>query len=366
MATNPTQSQSGSMHSAVNYTKGLEVALGRVIADAQRQLETYRAQTDALIAGLQARLTETELRCAAMETAARQAVDERLATVRDGADVDMDAVMRRIDEALGAIPAPENGKDADPEVVRSMVQDAVAEAVAAMEPPQAPDVAPLVEAAVRAAVEALPPPLNGVDGKDGDPGERGPAGADADMDALREHVAAEVKAAIPSRDELRGPPGRLPAVRSWTDEVHYEGAVVAHRGALWQAAADTGRPPPHADWVCLAARGEDGRSVDVRGTYDKGEEYRYLDIVALNGGSFIALRDAPGDCPGDGWQLLAGRGKPGQAIKGDKGEKGDAGHGEPGAPVVAMMVDDAGMLTLTNGDGSEVKADFYPILSGLK
>ena len=52
-----------------------------------------------------------------------------------------------------------------------------------------------------------------------------------------------------------------------------------------------------------------------------------LDIVALNGGSFIAKRYNPGPCPGDGWQLIASQGK-----RGDKGERGL--QGISGVPVV--------------------------------
>jgi hypothetical protein len=64
----------------------------------------------------------------------------------------------------------------------------------------------------------------------------------------------------------------------------------------------------------------------VRGTFDQSTEYRRLDVVALNGGSFIALKDAPGPCPGSGWQLLASQGKRGVAgARGERGTKGDPG-----------------------------------------
>jgi hypothetical protein len=47
------------------------------------------------------------------------------------------------------------------------------------------------------------------------------------------------------------------------------------------------------------------------------------------GGSFIALEDAPGPCPGSGWQLLASHGKRGAA--GEQGERGAQGpQGTPG------------------------------------
>jgi len=67
----------------------------------------------------------------------------------------------------------------------------------------------------------------------------------------------------------------------------------------------------------------------VRGTFDETVEYHLLDVVALNGGSFIALKDAPGPCPGSGWQLLASQGKRG--VAGEKGERGAQGpQGNPG------------------------------------
>jgi hypothetical protein len=71
------------------------------------------------------------------------------------------------------------------------------------------------------------------------------------------------------------------------------------------------------------AEGLDGNSITVRGTFDATAEYRRLDVVALNGGCFIARKDAPGPCPGSGWQLLASQGKRG--VAGEKGERGPQG-----------------------------------------
>ena len=65
----------------------------------------------------------------------------------------------------------------------------------------------------------------------------------------------------------------------------------------------------------------------MRGTFKAGESYRAFDVVALNGGSFIAKKDNPGPCPGAGWQLIASQGK-----RGDKGERGL--QGPSGVPVV--------------------------------
>ena len=127
-----------------------------------------------------------------------------------------------------------------------------------------------------------------------------------------------------------GPPGKLPIVKLWTPEtVYYAGDVVAYDGGTFQAQRDTGQPPSHAHWICLAAAGRDGKTIAVRGTFDESAEYHRLDVVALNGGSFIALKDAPGPCPGSGWQLIASQGKRGAA--GEKGERGAQGpQGNPG------------------------------------
>jgi hypothetical protein len=186
--------------------------------------------------------------------------------------------------------------------------------------------------------------LNGADGPAGPQGERGEKG---------------------ERGEA-GPQGRLAAARDWTDSVYYEGSIVTHLGATWQATRDTGREPPHEDWLCLASAGRDGAdgtSFAIEGTFDAlRADYRRLSVVALNGGSFVARRDNPGPCPGDGWQLLASVGKTGRP-----GERGGIGARGPAGPaVVALHVSDQGLMTLTNADGSIAELDLYPLLSKLQ
>ena len=65
----------------------------------------------------------------------------------------------------------------------------------------------------------------------------------------------------------------------------------------------------------------------VRGTYKPVERYTRLDIVALNGGAFIARHDDPGDCPGEDWQLMSAPGKRGQ--QGLRGERAPPGVAAP-------------------------------------
>jgi hypothetical protein len=155
----------------------------------------------------------------------------------------------------------------------------------------------------------------------------------------------------------QGPPGKLPLVKLWVPEtVYYEGDVVAYDGGTFQAKRDTGQPPTHADWLCLATAGRDGGSITVRGTFDETTEYHRLDVVARNGGSFVALKDAPGPCPGSGWQLLASQGKRGAA--GEKGERGPPGlrgdAGATGATICDWKIDRAHYVaTPLMSDGSE-------------
>ena len=134
----------------------------------------------------------------------------------------------------------------------------------------------------------------------------------------------------------QGPQGKLPLVKLWVPEtVYYAGDVVAYDGGTFQAKRDTGQPPSHADWICVATAGRDGESIAVRGTFDETSDYRRLDVVAFNGGSFVARKDAPGPCPGSGWQLLASQGKRG--VAGARGERGERGpKGDPGLSGVTI------------------------------
>jgi len=145
---------------------------------------------------------------------------------------------------------------------------------------------------------------------------------------------------------------------------------------VFQAVRDTGKEPAGDDWRCIVRRGadgengkdgrdgDDGKTPNVRGTWLEINEYRHLDIVTLDGGAFIAKRYLPGACPGEGWQLIAKQGKQGKPGARGVGLKGD--RGAPGEPAVALSIDDDGLLTLTNGDGSTVECDLWPILSKLK
>src|SRR5262249_5407311 len=67
----------------------------------------------------------------------------------------------------------------------------------------------------------------------------------------------------------------------------------------------------------------------VRGTFDPKAHYVSNDVVACNGASFIARRDNPGACPGDGWQMIARQGQ-----RGPPGERG-----APAPQITSWVVD---------------------------
>jgi hypothetical protein len=178
---------------------------------------------------------------------------------------------------------------------------------------------------------------------------------------IKKDMIPEVVATLPG---LRGPAGpmgatgKLPIAKEWTREtVFYEGSVVTHDGGCYQALRDSGEPPANeAHWRCLAAPGRDANSIRHRGTFKEDSEYAAFDAVALNGGSFLALRDRPGLCPGPGWQLLAAPGKRG--VAGERGPQGDRGPAGPAGKDAATFVGwdvDSSSFTVTPvmSDGSK-------------
>jgi len=192
-------------------------------------------------------------------------------------------------------------------------------------------------------------------GRQGTQGERGPQGARGEPGerGLKGDKGDHGEKGETGEKGAEGPRGELPLITEWeAKRVYYRAACVTFMGSCYQAKQDTGEPPSDREaWRLLAAGGRDGVSPTVRGTFDRGtDDYRALDIVMLNGSSFIARRDAPGDCPGDGWQALALVGKRGEkgesgakGAKGERGEKGERGapglDGKAAAQIVAWRAD---------------------------
>jgi hypothetical protein len=152
----------------------------------------------------------------------------------------------------------------------------------------------------------------------------------AAIDELRNSFEVEL---AEHKERLVAVSGKLPVSKIWCPEsVTYGGEVASYDGSLYQARKDTAQIPTGSDWICVARAGCDGRTPKVCGPYDVRKSYARLDIVVCdNGTSFIAKRDDPGPCPGNGWEMLAARGRSGETIVGPRGPSGKKGErGESG------------------------------------
>lgn len=336
-----------------SFIEAASDTIARAIASVQREALRERELREAQFA---ARMAELETRIASVSEIERR-LAERLASLKDG-EPGRDGVdgQNGVDGRDGTSVALDDVVTLLTSEVTRVCVETAERILAAWERPQGkePDPAALADM-IQRAVDALPPAQ---------------AGKDADPELVASLVDEKVRAAIealpPAEKGERGDPGpagELPKVSDWQDRVHYHGDVVSFEGALYQASRDTGHTPPHEDWTCIVRAGRDGRSPKVRTTWSETAEYSELDIVALNGAGFIARRDNPGPCPGEGWQLIASQGKQGKP--GERGQPGIGLRGEPGRSVVAVHVNDEGLLSLTNGDGSTVDCDLYPVLSRL-
>lgn len=314
------------------YTEALESALGRVVSDVRREIEVQRAEGRAMLAEMQARCVQLEVANQNLEGRLEARVRARLDDIRDG-EPGRDGV---------------DGKDADPAAFEDLALELTQK----------------VEARLADVRDGNPgmdgnPGKDGLDGKDADPVVFEALAADLTK-VVEERLAAvrNGKDGDPGRDGdpgLEGPPGKLPQVREWARGVHYAGDVVTSGGSLWQASRDTGELPGHDDWLLLAAKGQDAPEIEPRGLYDADISYPRLSIVALDGGAFIATRDNPGLCPGDGWKQLVQRGKPGRP--GDKGEDGKKGG--PGPAVVELRAEGLTLVALRS-DGEAIACDLRP------
>lgn len=107
--------------------------------------------------------------------------------------------------------------------------------------------------------------------------------------------------------------------------------------------------------------GQDAYPGEPRGLFDATAEYRARDVVALNGSAFMAKRDNPGDCPGEGWMLLVQRGKRGET--GERGERGAEGPAGKSAAELVGLGFNADAMTFFGvlDNGEQLEADFGPV-----
>jgi len=105
--------------------------------------------------------------------------------------------------------------------------------------------------------------------------------------------------------------------------------------------------------------GADARPWRHRRAYDAAQAYEQGDIIAHDGGSWLALYDDPGSLPGNGWTQLAVRGQRGKP--GDRGERGPAGP--EGRSIVDVFASDSGdALVVEFSDGMQRSIPFALVM----
>lgn len=320
-----------------------------VETDVRRQVEAIVARGAQQLAEIESRFLERRFALREFETDVLARVEARIASTRDGVDGK---------DGRDGVDG-QKGDRGDPG--ESVVGPPGPAGESIMGPPGPPG---------ESIVGPPGPPGESIVGPPGPPGESvcgppGPAGPPGESvvgplgppgppgESVMGPQGERGESGLAGERGPEGPPGKLPIVREYARGVHYEGDVVTCGGSLWQALKDTGEAPGHEDWALLAARGRDATEITHCGSYNPDAEYGRNDIVALDGGSFIAVRDDPGACPGDGWRLLVARGKAGRP--GDQGPRGEAGkegpQGKDGVSIVDVHLEGFALIvSLTNGD----------------
>lgn len=299
-------------------------------------------------------LRELEAQAKALAPVLKGFVDKAVASLREALVKDIDrrdeGLRKEFGESIGKIPVldpkeiaaeasrhiavPENGKDADPELVRQ----AVAEEVAKLPPPKdgesvtLDDVRPMIVDAVKSAVEALPPAEPGVS-----------ATAEDLRPIIAEEVAKALEAITLPKD---GEPGRdalqleiLPEIVA--ERSYSRGTYAKHVGGLWRSFE---RTHGMKGWECIVdglssaaveQSGERGFELSLvlssgnevrkrldlpvmiyRGVFEPGD-YAPGDTVTWGGSLWhcdSATSDKPGELGSKGWRLAVKRGRDGKDL----------------------------------------------------
>jgi hypothetical protein len=169
--------------------------------------------------------------------------------------------------------------------------------------------------------------------------------ADADLQARVAELEEYTRRVIPARD---GTDGWINYIQNCLrEEREFSNGVFAHALAMMR---DEIMDEVKASIETALAR-------RIRGTHDPKAEYCANDMVAKDGGTFVARRNNPGPCPGDGWQLMAKQGQRGVA-----GERGAPGR--DASRIIKWELDVASytatpiMSDGTKGPGLELRALF--------
>ncbi|KXM69137.1 phage portal protein [Escherichia coli] len=313
----------------LSIIRALGEEFSTVLADLQRtfegkmasQAQAFEEKLTSLSAVLQKHVTVDEVR-----PVLQAMVDDAVGAIpvpRDGRDYDPDVLQQAVNDAVSHIPVPRDGRDYDPDVLQKAVNDAVANIPQPADGKSLTpdDVRPMLEQMVKEAVSHIPVPR---DGRDYDP------------DVLQKAVLDAVSA-LPAPQDGRDATALeiLPAI---DDQKSFpRGTYATHQGGLWRAYEKT-----HGmrGWECLvdgvadidvSMTGERLFSVVVRqssgqrtektfslpvmlyrGVFRAGETYHPGDTVTWGGSLWHCnsmTEDKPGEAHSSAWTLAAKRGR---------------------------------------------------------
>lgn len=229
----------------------------------------------------------------------------------NGKDADPEFIRTEIGKAIGQLPPPLPGKDADPELVKTLVKEAV-EALPKPEPGKDADPS-VIRTMVEEAVAALPKAEKGEPGKDADPvdidsivnqvRESIPIpkdGKSIDVEEVRGMILGQVKDVFDAWPKPKdGEPGR-PGKDA--DSIHPDTVRVMVLDEVQKAVAAIRLPKD-------GEKGDPGRDaiqIEVLPFIDPRRSYPRGTCAAYAGGTIYALRNTtPGDAINpDEWQVL--------------------------------------------------------------
>lgn len=246
-----------------------------VVAGAIREATTPLIERNA---ALEIRNTDLEARIIALES--RQLPEAIPGEPgRDGADCDMEAVERMIEERIAALPGPQDGKDGrdiDIDEVRGLIAEQVASAVSALPPvakgTDGKDGIGLADALidkdgrlVLTMTDGRTKELGVVVGSDGEDGENGETFALDDFDIIPLDDGRSFKFCFTRGEVMHSFEFSFPVVLDrgvWSEKSEYAaGDAVSWGGSLWIAQKDAPGKPETADsgWRLAVKKGRDGK-----------------------------------------------------------------------------------------------------------
>lgn len=232
--------------------------------------------------------------------------DGKSITVEDVAPL----IEQQVKAAVESLPRPADGKDADPTLVAEMVRDEVAKlpVPADGKSVSVEDVAPLIASEVEKAVGALPVPKDGRDGKDAEP---------VDREAIAAEVLAQVR--VPEDGKSVSVADVEPMLAQLVEKA--VGALPKAKDGESVPVEQVQRMIDEAVAKAVAAipvpkdgeHGRDALDIEILPAINEARRYARGTYASHNGGLWRAMRSTEGM---DGWECI---------VDGDAGDEVELG-----------------------------------------